>query len=151
MAEIEVMAEQQFKNHAKYYPAHHFAFYPILIAGLVYCIRAISHYPDHSREWIVLSVLFFLVGWLSFMVRQHYGLGNQDRIIRLEMRFRYYLLTKQDFQKLESSLSFGQIAALRFASDEELPALLEKTLQENLRPNDIKKLIRNWNPDHMRV
>jgi hypothetical protein len=28
-------------------------------------------------------------GLLSFIVRQHYGLMNQDRIIRLELRLRY--------------------------------------------------------------
>jgi hypothetical protein len=67
------------------------------------------------------------------------------------MRFRYYALTQQRLELLEDKLSFGQIAALRFASDEELPALVKRTVSENLSPGDIKKSIKNWLPDHMRV
>jgi Family of unknown function (DUF6526) len=145
------MPEQNYKNHAKYYVGHHFIFYPILLAGLIYSLSGISKYPEHSREWIAISLLFFLVGWLSFMLRQHYALGNQNRIIRVEMRLRYFMLTQKDFQPMEQQLSFGQLAALRFASDEELPALLQQAIRENLSPGTIKKMIKNWVPDHMRV
>ena len=85
------------------------------------------------------------------MLRQHYALNNQNRIVRLEMRFRYYTLTHERLEPLEINLSFGQLAALRFASDEELPTLVQRALKENLSPKDIKKSIRVWLPDHMRV
>ena len=85
------------------------------------------------------------------MLRQHYALNNQNRIVRLEMRFRYYVLTNERLEKLEDRLSFGQISALRFASDEELPALVNRTLDENLSPDAIKRSVKRWNPDHMRV
>jgi len=85
------------------------------------------------------------------MLRQHYALGNQNRIIKMEMRFRYYVLTQQRFEPFEQRLTFGQIAALRFASDEELPGLLKRTLDENLSPDTIKQSIVNWQPDYMRV
>lgn len=100
---------------------------------------------------MALAALFFLAGWVSFMLRQHYALGNQNRIIRAEMRLRYYILTQQNFQPLEQQLSFGQIAALRFASDEELPNLIQQAIRESLSPGTIKKMIRNWTPDYMRV
>lgn len=145
------MQEQNYQNHAKYYISHHLIFYPIVLAGFIYSIMCISKYPEHSREWVVLSALFFLVGWLSFMLRQHYALGNQDRIIRAEMRLRYYILTQKNFHSLEQQLSFRQLAALRFASDEELPDLLQRVIRENLSPSAIKKMIKHWEPDHMRV
>ncbi len=85
------------------------------------------------------------------MMRQHYALGNQNRIVRLELRFRYYVITGKRLEPLESKLSFGQLAALRFASDEELAALVERALKENLSDRQIKKLIVRWLPDHMRV
>ncbi|MBZ5857654.1 DUF6526 family protein [Flavihumibacter profundi] len=145
------MQDQNFQNHAKYYGAHHFVFYPIILAGGIFSGMGISKYPEHSREWIAIAILFFLVGWLSFMLRQHYSLGNQDRIIRSEMRLRYFMLTGQSLQPLETQLTFKQLAALRFASDEELQELIQQAIQENLSPVAIKKMIRNWVPDHMRV
>jgi hypothetical protein len=92
-----------------------------------------------------------MITWLSFMTRQHYALGNQDRIVRLEMRLRYYQLTHTQLEQYEGRLSFKQIAALRFASDEELPALLQKALEEHLSPNAIKRSITNWQEDEMRA
>ncbi|PYR82102.1 MAG: hypothetical protein DMF87_03055 [Acidobacteria bacterium] len=47
----------------------------------------------------------------------------------------------------QRSLLSKQITALRFASDAELPALLDKTLAENLQPDQIKRAITNWQPD----
>lgn len=99
----------------------------------------------------MITAVIFLVTWVSFMMRQHYALIPQNRIIRLEMRLRYYQLYGKRFEPVEAKLKFGQIAALRFASDEELPALLERSIEEKLSPNTIKKLITDWQPDHMRV
>jgi len=88
---------------------------------------------------------------LSFMTRQHYALTCQNRIVRLELRLRYYQLTNQRLEIIENQLSFKQLAALRFASDEELVGLIKRTLEENLSPADIKKSINNWVADTMRV
>lgn len=143
------MKKQGYSNHVRYYPPHHFVFYPIALAMLAIAIRfAIK---ENDMVWWMISALIVLVGWLSFMVRQHYALTLQNRMVRLEMRYRYYRLTQKAFEPVELQLSFGQIAALRFASDEELPALVEKTLVAKLSPGAIKKSIKKWLPDHMRV
>jgi hypothetical protein len=71
--------------------------------------------------------------------------------VRLEMRLRYFILTNKKMDELESKLSFGQIAALRFAPDDELLPLIDRTLRENLSSNAIKKSIKNWKADDMRV
>ena len=44
-----------------------------------------------------------------------------------------------------------QIAALRFASDDEFGALLERAAREHLSPKDIKAAIRTWRPDPYRT
>ncbi len=145
------MEQQEYKNHTRFYTPHHFIFYPILLVCLGISAWLAFERPGQRLEWLFISLLIVLTSWLSFMMRQHYALNNQDRIVRLEMRFRYYVLTGKRLELLEQQLSFGQIAALRFASDEELPALVGRTLQEHLPPAAIKKAIIHWNADHMRV
>ena len=145
------MATQNFKNHTRYYAAHHFIFYPLLLTSLIAAVVAYNNHPEQRQVWMAIIVIFIFVGWSSFMMRQHYALGNQNRIVRLELRFRYFVVTGKRLELLESNLSFGQLAALRFASDEELASLVERALNENLSARQIKSLIVHWLPDHMRV
>ena len=99
----------------------------------------------------MFSVLSFALLYLALMLRQHYALGNQNRIVRLEFRLRYFQLMQEPSTLAEEKLSFGQMAALRFASDAEFKTLLQKALNENLSPDAIKKSIVNWQADDMRV
>ena len=145
------MQTQNYKNHASYYPPHHFVFYPLVLLLLALAGRGIVKDESNTCLWVAIGALGLLLGWLSFMMRQHYSLTGQNRMVRMEMRFRYYVLTGQRFEPLEQQLSFRQVAALRFASDEELPALVKRALAERLSPNDIKKSIKNWLVDDMRV
>ena len=145
------MQNQNYSNHRRYYTPHHFIFYPIAAALLILALYFADKYTDNKTVFYLLATIIFLVIWLSFMMRQHYALIPQNRIIRLEMRLRYFQLTGIRFETVESNLRFSQIAALRFASDDELPALVDAAISENLRPGDIKKRITNWQADHMRV
>jgi hypothetical protein len=145
------MSSQNYSNHRYYYITHHLIFYPV--AGLLMALGL--YYGISSSEnrilWLLISALSACVIWLSYMLRQHYALGNQNRIVRLEMRVRYFTLTGKRFEEMENQLSFGQIAALRFASDEELLPLITRTLDEQLTSDAIKRSVKNWNPDYMRV
>ncbi len=143
--------EQSYSNHKRYYYPHHFIFYPVILILSNITIDQYSSDSENRIIYILITAAFILIGWLSFMLRQHYALGNQNRIIRLEIRLRYYQLTNKRFDPLEQELSFGQIAALRFASDEELPLLVENAIKDNLSANAIKKSIKNWQPDYMRA
>ena len=145
------MKTQNYKNHVRWYPPHHFFFYPVVIGMIAISIRQLVLQPANLLEWGMLVALGVLLTWLAFMTRQHYALMLQNRIVRLEMRFRYYVLTQERLELLEPRLSFGQLSALRFASDNELPGLVQRTLQEQLTPDQIKQSIREWLPDHMRV
>jgi Family of unknown function (DUF6526) len=81
------------------------------------------------------------------LISRRYTTKLQDRIIRTEMRIRGGSLLTPDQQRILMSLSAKQIAALRFASDAELPALVERAARERLSPLDIKRAVRNWTPD----
>jgi len=142
---------QNYKNHVRYYVPHHFVFYPVILLLAAIAVMQVLKNDTNALLWIFVAAIVLLVGWLSFMLRQHYALTLQNRIVVLEMRLRYYVLTQQRLEQLEDRLSFGQIAALRFASDEELPALVQRTLAEKLSPVEIKQSIKQWLPDYKRV
>ncbi|MCD6065262.1 MAG: hypothetical protein K0S33_88 [Bacteroidetes bacterium] len=145
------MSQQNYSNHKRYYTSHHFVFYPVLGALLLFSLYCCFTYSKNRMIWAVITALCAAVIWLSFMLRQHYALGNQNRIVILEMRLRYFTLTGKRMEEIEDRLSFGQIAALRFAPDEEFLPLLERTLKEKLEADAIKRAIKNWKPDYRRV
>ena len=145
------MEKQSYKNHIRYYITHHFVFYPVILFSIAVSVTGIVMHKEERALWSAITLIFVVLGWLSFMVRQHYSLGNQNRIVRLEMRLRYYELTQERMDDIESKLSFSQLAALRFASDEELIPLIQQTLEKNLSAKEIKKSVKNWLPDLMRV
>ncbi|MEO7801869.1 MAG: DUF6526 family protein [Ginsengibacter sp.] len=144
------MQKQDYHNHPKYYIPHHFIFLPIMGICIGYGVKNILGKNDRL-EWILFTILSACILYLVVMLRQHYALGNQDRIIRLEFRLRYFELFGKSSTTVEDQLSFAQIAALRFAYDDEFKLLLEKALQENLKADEIKRSIKNWKADHMRV
>jgi Family of unknown function (DUF6526) len=145
------MQKQNAANHVRYYPAHHFIFYPLLLIAICASVYKYATHPEQQDIWLALMAAFLFTGWLSFMMRQHYALGNQDRLVRLELRFRYFLITGKRIEPLEGKLRFRQLAALRFASDEELSGLVDRTIHENLSPRQIKNAIVHWLPDDMRI
>src|SRR5204863_436509 len=80
------------------------------------------------------------------------GLAVQDRVIRLEERLRYAKVLPSDLQARCGELTIGQIVAMRFASDAELPTLARKVLDEKVTERKaIKKLIKCWRPDYLRA
>ena len=146
-----MMKKQLYANHKRYYIPHHLVFYPLVLILNLICFKFFTNDASNQALWLVNMAIINLVCFLALMLRQHYALGNQDRIIRLEMRLRYYILTQQRFESLETQLSKKQIFALRFASDEELPTLINKCLSDNLSPDEIKRSIKNWQADDMRL
>ncbi|OIQ22116.1 MAG: hypothetical protein BM557_01705 [Flavobacterium sp. MedPE-SWcel] len=146
------MAQQQnYKNHIRFYPPHHFVFYPFMLALLAGTIFYASKSEEYKLIWVFMAMFAVAIIWLAFMLRQHYALTLQNRIIVQEVHYRYFVVTGKRLELLEDKLSESQIFALRFAPDNELELLVNKIVQENLSPNVIKKTIKNWRADNNRV
>ena len=145
------MTTQNFKNHIRFYPPHHFVFYPVIMSLLAFAIYNAINDLGNQKLWIFISILVFVVGWLAFMLRQHYALVLQNRIVRGELRYRYFVITGTRFEPMERLLNDSQLFALRFAPDEELPKLVQRAVAEKMSGTAIKKAIVNWFPDHNRV
>ena len=96
----------------------------------------------------MMAIVFFM---LSLAARLQ-ALKAQDRVIRLEEKLRYQQILPPDLIEKASALRVGQILALRFASDVELPELLQRTLNGEFKDNkEIKSAIKNWRGDYLRV
>ena len=109
-----------------------------------------------SLEWFDIGGrLMFAAGLAALiaavivllLISRLYTTALQDRIIRLEMRVRAAELLSPLQQAALSRLSKPQIVALRFASDAELPALLERAQREHLTADQIKRAIKDWVAD----
>lgn len=145
------MSQQSYKNHIRWYPPHHFVFYPIMLALIIF-----SSYKAFNDEvmrtlWVIITILFVCITWLAFMLRQHYALTLQNRLVLAELRYRYLATTSKRLEPLEENLTEGQLFALRFAPDDELEALTLRAIAENLTPDSIKRFIQNWRADLRRV
>ena len=142
---------QNYSNHARFHPPFHFFLLPVFLLNLGVTIAVlIRHWPHHLwlHFWLVVMALALFV--LAGLTRGN-ALRVQDRVIRLEESLRYQRLLSPDLAAAAQSLSIQQIIALRFASDAELPTLLQRTLTENLTPKAIKQSITHWRPDNLRV
>jgi hypothetical protein len=144
------MEKQTFKNHIRFYTPHHFVYYPIILTFVFFSIY-FTFTKEDQLIWAFISGIFVVLFCLAFMLRQHYALTLQNRIVRLELRYRYFALTWKRFEDIEHQLKDDQIFALRFAPDEELKELIDKTLSKNLSGTEIKKAIINWKGDYERV
>lgn len=144
------MQNQNYQNHRKFYAPHHFVYLPLL--GFLLGLGVYKMINENDQlSWILFSIVIFLLIYLAFMVRQHYALGNQNRIIRLEFKQRYFEIFNKRSDEIAEKLNFGQIAALRFAYDDEFKTLLNRALNENISGDEIKKSIKEWRADHHRV
>jgi Family of unknown function (DUF6526) len=141
---------QTFANHSRLDPWFHFFAAPVLSFWLVDRIIVLVRHPHHPYENIVFVLLAGALLTLAFRARA-YSLKVQDRVIRLEERLRLSALLPEPLRARIPELTERELIALRFASDAEVPTLVEKTLAEKLEPKAIKQSIQNWRPDYWRV
>jgi hypothetical protein len=143
-------APQTLQNHARLDPPYHFFALPILLINVIVAIVLLVRHLDQFGLygwWVVVS-LALLVGVGN---SRPSALRAQDRTIRLEEKLRYAALLSAEQNARAQALTLRQIIALRFASDAELPGLIDRSLAENLSGKQIKLAIANWRPDTLRV
>ena len=141
------MSDQNYSNHA-HRPVPTiigFACWLVAVAGYTAMGRGLSWGP--TAAW--LGVLFCLLVVLS--IGRSYTTKLQDRIILLEERLRANALLTPDEQQQFAQLSAKQVVALRFASDAEFAALCKQALSGNLKPDAIKRAVRDWRSDDRRT
>ena len=143
------------KNTPMFYPWHHFVLLPLALIMAGYTIlrytKVTGDDDQIARLWFSMAVLAVVSLGTLVLLRQHYALKLQDRIIRLEVRQRYFEVSGQRFAALEQQLSLSQIISLRLAGDAELPALAQAAAAEKLTPKDIQARITNFQFDALRV
>jgi uncharacterized protein DUF6526 len=134
---------QNFKNHAHrpMLTGVGFVFVVIAIVSVVQRWRATGDRLSIGLLALCAAVIVLL------QISRRYTTRLQDRIIKLEMRVRTADLLTPEQRRLLAQLNNKQIAALRFASDAELPALLERAAREQLPPKEIKRAVQTWIPD----
>jgi hypothetical protein len=139
---------QTLQNHGKFDPLFHFFLAPVALIFFISTIVSAVRNPVTEAYVHILVALWALL--LVFRVRI-YSLKVQDRVIRLEERLRLAGLLAEPLRSKSSALTEQQLIALRFASDAEVPVLVEKALASDLKQKEIKQAIQNWRPDYWRV
>lgn len=141
-------APQSFANHAHRPTASVVAFVCTMTALGIFAGRVIR--GDHSAVMIGLLAVGVALLALAYISRV-YIVRLQDRIIRLEMRVRGASVLTPEQQRLLAGLPVKTVVALRFASDAELPSLLDRAAREKLTATDIKRVVTSWVPDYDRT
>jgi hypothetical protein len=139
---------QDLKTHPRFDPLFHFFMMPVTLVTVLVASYQLTQHHELADAWFFILAVALMVGFLKIRL---YALKVQDRVIRLEERLRMEKLLPENLKARIPELEVSQIVALRFASDAELPSLVEKTLAGNLKSKEIKQSIVNWRADHYRV
>lgn len=146
---MSALPEQSFASVKRYVTGFHFVAGGLILLSLIWAIGRFIRAPGGDTGIALLSavILPFLFWYLrAFAVRV------QDRVICLEERLRLARLLPADLQSRIPEFASGQLIALRYASDAELPALARKVLTEGITSRrGIMGLVTEWRPDLQRV
>ncbi len=145
MTEVQV---QNFKNHVRNDPK-------IMVAGVIYLGALVLVIVAIFTTMTVLAVAVALMcigGLLLGVIARSYSTLLQDRIIKTEMRLRLRDVLDDDLAARIPEYTVPQLVALRFESDENLPDLARKVLDDDIRTaKEIKQLVKDWQADWHRV
>lgn len=144
------MEAQSYANHTRWVPLYHFVLFPILLLTLIgSVVNLVLSVGDHQRLYSAsLIVVLTICGILLALFCRVFALKAQDRAIRAEESLRHFALTGK---LMDPRLQALQVVALRFAGDGEFVALARRAADENMKPGDIKRAIKQWRADLYRV
>ena len=139
---------QTYANHRRFLIPWHFVVLPILAANAIVEIVRLVRDPGLGTAWraivaIALLTALICARWMARTV--------QDRVIRLEETQRLGALLPGRAHDIER-LSLDHFIAIRFASDDEVPHLVDRILSGDLTGrDDVKRAIQHWRSDYLRV
>lgn len=143
------MPEQSYQNHTQRVPAFGISLL-VLIATVIGA--AVNLYQSMGNHQRLYSAALILVLTVCTLIGVTYGrvfaLKAQDRAIRAEENLRHYVMTGK---LLDARLQPLQIVALRFASDGEFVELARRAADQDMKPDDIKRAVKNWRADTYRA
>jgi uncharacterized membrane protein len=142
------MKTQSFSNHVRVHPLYHYFAVPVSLALVPAAL--VNLYFSFNLSAVIILIATIVLHLAIFLARD-YAKKNQDRIIRVELRLRYFQLTQQNLEEIENQFSEGQLLALRFASNDEFIKLIRNPTTKSRNAEEIKREIIHWNPDLMRV
>ncbi len=139
---------QSYANHLRWFPPWHFFAIPILVVNTIVQLVRFAQEPSAGAAWtgvVWIAVLTAVIcaRWMPLRV--------QDRLIGLEETLRLTRLLPDRGQDIER-LSRGQLIGIRFASDAEVPHLVDRILAGDLvTRDDVKQAVQHWRSDHQRI
>jgi L-cystine uptake protein TcyP (sodium:dicarboxylate symporter family) len=144
------MADQSYANHRRTAPLFHFVLLPLLLLTLIGSIvNLMQSLGDHERIYsATLIAVLSVAAILTALFARVFALKAQDRAIQAEENLRHFVIAGKP---LDARLNALQIVALRFAPDTEFVVLAARAAKENMKPDDIKRAIKQWKADDYRV
>jgi hypothetical protein len=140
---------QSFANHRRFPPLAYTIAGAVLGAEVAFRAWAAIQDPRWAMIWSALVAVALVVVWYESRRRAQIV---QDRVIRLEMRLRLERLLGAARRADIARLSLPDLVGLRFASDAELPALVDEVLAGKFAKQDeIKLRVKDWQADWLRV
>jgi hypothetical protein len=140
---------QDAAHHARYVPGFHFVTGTLVLINLFWSLYNLyeTRTPS-SLQGVAIGIILLAF----FIYLRAFPLSVQDRVIRLEERLRLARLLPPEMQSRCDEFTADQLISLRFASDAEVPGLANRVLAERITGRkEIKAMVRNWRPDHMRA
>lgn len=140
---------QSLANHRAFPPAWYFLAGVVIMIEIGRRIWHALHDPSLGELWGIVVAVAVLCVWIASRSRAQIV---QDRVIRHEMQLRLERILGAARRGDIARLPLNQLIALRFASDAEMPGLFEEALLGQLEnPEDIKRRIKDWQADWLRV
>jgi hypothetical protein len=140
---------QSYRTHRRFVPLYHYVIFLILVVNLIWSGVRLVRGP--AFETVMGFLMAAAIVGIYFYARI-FALRAQDRIIRLEMRLRLEKILPSDLKARILELTPNQLIGLRFASDAEMGDLVREVLANDIHDREaIKKRVKNWKADNLRV
>ncbi len=140
---------QRYANHRRLFPVFHYLALPILLGNVLVAVMHAIRRPTAWNAWLVVLSIGLFAGLVASRAS---ALLVQNRLIGLEMRLRLASTLPPELRSRIPELHLRHLIGLRFASDAELAALVDRCLQGEFPTTDsVKRAVQDWRPDYLRA